>query len=117
MSKNKVLYSIRLFSTSLVAGLLLVLAICYYIGDFSSPKIFEYMSWVGILILFVGASYFAMNNPYLGASMAITTQLRHNSKGQESRRNDRDATEGYVKGAFIAASGIIMIAISYFVLA
>ena len=114
---KKVLYSIRLFLTSLVAGLLLVLAICYYFGDFSSPKIFEYMSWVGLLMLFVGGSYFAMNNPYLGASMAITTQLRHNPKGQESRQNDRDATEGYVRGVLIAAPGIIMVGVSYFVLA
>ena len=93
---------------------MLVLAICYYFDDFSSPKIFEYMFWVGGLILIVGGIILSSNNPYWGASMAITTQLRHHSKGQET---DRNTTEGFVRGILIAAPGIIMMVVSYFVIA
>jgi len=117
MTRNKVLYSIRLFSTSLGAGILLVLTICYYFGDLSSPKIFEYRFGVGALILVVGGIFFTLNNPYQGASIAITTQLRHNSKGQGLKRSDSDTTERYVTGMSIAAPGIIMMGISFFVLA
>lgn len=114
MTKNKVLHSIRLFFTSLGVGLLLVLTICYYFDDFSSPKIFEYMSWVGALIFIVGGIMLSPNNPYRGASMAITTQLRRNSKGQES---GGDVMEGFARGVLIATPGIIMMGVSYFVLA
>lgn len=71
------------------------------------------MFWAGALVLVVGGVILSSNNPNWGASMAITTQLRHNSKGQES---DRDATKGFVRGMLIAAPGIVMIGVSYFVL-
>ena len=113
MTKTKV-HPIRLFFTSLGAGILLLLSICYYLENFSSQKIFEYMFWVGALILVVGGSFFALNNPYQGASMAITTQLRHNSTGQGLKRSDNDRTERFVRGMLIAAPGIIMVGVSYF---
>lgn len=75
------------------------------------------MSWVGALIVIVGGIVLSSNNPYWGASMAITTQLRHNAKGQESEGNDRDSMEGFVRGMLIAAPGIIMIGVSFIVLA
>ena len=117
MTRNKVLYSVRLFLTSLGASLLLVLTISYYFGDFSSPKIFEYMFWVGALILVAGGIFFTVNNPYQGASMAITTQLRHNAKREGLKRSNSDTTERYVTGMSIAAPGIIMMGVSFFVLA
>jgi len=113
MTKTK-LYSIRLFLISLGAGLLLLLGICYYFGDFSYPKIFEYMFWVGALLLVVGGATLSLNNPYKGASMAITTQLRKNPKGQES---SGDVMAGFARGVLIATPGIIMMGVSYFVLA
>ena len=111
MTRNKVLYAIRLFFSSLGAGLLLLLAICYYFDDFSAPKIFEYMSWVGALIFIVGGTMLSLNNPYKGASMVITTQLRHNPKGQEA---SGDVMAGFARGVLIATAGIIMVAVSYF---
>jgi len=111
MARNTVLYSIRLFLTSLGAGILLVLTICYYFDDFSSPKIFEYMFWVGALKFIVGGTMLSLNNPYKGASMAITTQLRHNSKGQESSGH---VMEGFARGVLIATPGIIMMGVSFF---
>ena len=72
------------------------------------------MFWVGALVLGVGGIIASSNNPNWGASMAITTQLRRNPKGQES---DRDAMKGFVRGVLIAAPGIIMMGVSFFVLA
>ena len=117
MTRNTVLYSIRLFLTSLGAGLLLLLGICYFFGDFSSPKIFEYMFWVGALVLVVGGIILSNNNPNYGASMAITTQLRHNSKSEGLKRSNSDTRERYIRGVSIVAPGIIMMGVSFFVLA
>ncbi|MCP4433477.1 MAG: hypothetical protein GY806_21070 [Gammaproteobacteria bacterium] len=46
--------------------------------------------------------------------MAITTQLRKNPKGQES---GGDVMAGFARGVLIATPGIIMMGVSYFVLA
>jgi hypothetical protein len=113
MTKTKV-YPIRLFFTSLGAGILLLLSICYYLEDFSSQKIFEIMFWVGGLLLVAGVTIFLPYNPYMGSTLAITTQLRHNSKGQRLESSDRDTRERSVRGMSIAAPGIIMIGVSYF---
>jgi len=117
MTRNKVLYPIRIFFTSLGAGLLLLLIACYCLNDFSSQAIFESMFWVGALLLVAGAIFFVWINPHLGASIAIATQLRYDSNGKWMKRSDRNTREGYVRGVLIAIPGIIMIGISYFVLA
>jgi len=75
------------------------------------------MFWVGALVLVVGGIILSSNNPNWGATLAITTQLRHNSKGQGLKRSDSDTTERYVRGMSIAAPGIIMMGVSFFVLA
>jgi len=108
------MYPIRLFFTSLGVGILLLLIICYYLDDFSSQTIFEYMFWVGGLVFVAGGSIFFPYNPYQGQTLAITTQLRHNSKGQGLERSDRDTTDRFVRGMLIAAPGIIMMGVSYF---
>ena len=108
------MYPIRLFFTSLGVGILLLLSICYYLEDFSSQKIFEIMFWVGGLLFVAGGSIFFPYNPYQGQSLAITTQLRHNSKGHGLERSDRDTTDRFVRGMSIAAPGIIMMGVSYF---
>ena len=96
---------------------MLLLIICYLLDDFSYQAIFETMFWVGASIIVVGGAFFGSNNPYMGASMAITTQLRTNPNGQESSRSNSDTTEMYVRGILIAIPGIIMAGTSYFVLA
>ena len=93
---------------------MLLLSICYYLEDFSSQKIFEIMFWVGGLLLVAGGSIFFPYNPYQGQTLAITTQLRHNSKGQRLERSDRKTTDRFVRGMLIAAPGIIMMGVSYF---
>jgi len=93
---------------------LLLLSICYYLEDFSSQKIFEIMFWVGGLLLVAGGSIFFPYNPYQGQTLAITTQLRHNSKGQGLERSDRETTNRFIRGMLIAAPGIIMMGASYF---
>ncbi len=69
------------------------------------------MFWVGGLLLIAGGSIFFPYNPYQGQTLAITTQLRQNSKGQGLERSDRDTTERFVRGMSIAAPGIIMMGI------
>lgn len=93
---------------------MLLLSICYYLEDFSTQNINSIMFWVGGLLLIAGGSIFFPYNPYQGQSLAITTQLRHNSKGQGLERSDRDTTDRFVRGMSIAAPGIIMMGVSYF---
>ena len=93
---------------------MLLLSICYYLEDFSSQKIFEIMFWVGGLLLIAGGNIFFPYNPYQGQTLASTTQLRHNSKGQGLERSDRDTTDRFIIGMSIAAPGIIMMGVSYF---
>lgn len=116
MSRNDKLkaHAIRLFFASLGAGLLLLLGICYYLEDFSFHKVLEIMFWVGALLLVWGGSVFYPYNPYQGQTLAITTQLRHNPKGQGLERSDKETTERFIRGMSIAAPGIIMMVVSYF---
>ncbi len=113
MNKTK-MNPVQLFFTSLGAGILLLLGICFYLEDFSSQIIFEYMFWVGGLLFVAGGILFFPYNPYQGQTLAITTQLRRNPKGKGLERSDRETTDRFVRGMLIATPGIIMIAVSYF---
>ncbi len=113
MAKTK-MHPIRLFLISLGAGILALLGICFYLGDFSSQTIFEFMFWIGGVLLVVGGSVFYPYNPYAGQTLAITTQLRHNANRQGLERSDIETTDRFVSGMSIAAPGIIMIGVAFF---
>ncbi len=113
MTKTKV-HPIGRFFTSLGVGILLLLSICYYLEDFSPRKIAEVMFWAGGLLLVAGGSIFFPYNPYAGQTLASTTQLRKNPNGKGPERSDRETTERFIRGMSIAAPGIVMMGVSYF---